>query len=101
MENLERWRRVCAIKDQIWRRWSLEYIQELQHRSHWTQASPNVSVGDMVIVHEDNMPPQRWNLGRIVAAIPGGDNRVRVADIRTTKEVCRRPIHKLALLPVS
>jgi len=101
MENLERWRRVCAIKDQFWRRWSLKYIQELQLRSDWTQASPNISVGDMVIVHEDNMPPQRWNLGRIIAAIPGRDNRVRVVDIRTTKGACRRPIHNLALLSVS
>ncbi|KAH8284451.1 hypothetical protein KR054_002440, partial [Drosophila jambulina] len=103
-DHLERWQRVSAIKQYLWRRWSHEYINELQVRSNWTLASSNLSVGDMVstvIIHEDNLPPQRRLLGRIKAAIPGKDQRVRVADVRTAKGVYRRPIHKLALLPVS
>ncbi|XP_070142320.1 uncharacterized protein [Drosophila kikkawai] len=101
VDHLERWQRVSAIKQYLWRRWSHEYINELQMRTNWTQPSPNLSVGDMVLIHEDNLPPQRWLLGRIEAAIPGKDQRVRVADVRTAKGVYRRPIHKLALLPVS
>ncbi|XP_070144937.1 uncharacterized protein [Drosophila kikkawai] len=101
VDHLERWQRVSAIKQYLWRRWSHEYINELQMRTNWTQASPNLSVGDMVLIHEDNLPPQRWLLGRIEAAIPGKDQRVRVADVRTAKGVYRRPTHKLALLPVS
>ncbi|XP_070144939.1 uncharacterized protein [Drosophila kikkawai] len=101
VDHLERWQRVSAIKQYLWRRWSHEYINELQMRTNWTQASPNLSVGDMVLIHEDNLPPQRWLLGRIEAAIPDKDQRVRIADVRTAKGVYRRPTHKLALLPVS
>ena len=54
----------------------------------------------MVVVAEDNMPPQQWLLGRVVAVDAGQDGRVRVADIKTANGTIRRPIHKLALLPV-
>ncbi|KAL7743847.1 hypothetical protein ACLKA6_000252 [Drosophila palustris] len=44
---------------------------------------------------------QKWIMGRITATVPGRDQRVRVVDVRTNKGIIRRPIHKLALLPVS
>ncbi|XP_036346126.1 uncharacterized protein LOC118755395 [Rhagoletis pomonella] len=97
----EHWRRVSSIKQQLWRRWSQEYINELQVRNNWTKSSTNVTVGQMVIVHDDNLPPQCWVLGRIESVIPDKDDRVRVADVRSARGVIRRPIHKLALLPVS
>ncbi|XP_043862777.1 uncharacterized protein LOC122756629 [Drosophila santomea] len=101
LDKLDRWKRVSALKHHIWSRWSHEYINELQVRTTWTKTSPNLAVNDMVIDHEDNLPPQRWLLGRIVSTIAGVDNIVRVADVRTAKGIIRRPIRKLALLPVS
>ncbi|XP_043862234.1 uncharacterized protein LOC122756482 [Drosophila santomea] len=101
LDKLDRWKRVSALKHHIWSRWSHEYINELQVRTTWTKTSPNLAVNDMVVVHEDNLPPQRWLLGRILSTIAGADNIVRVADVRTAKGIIRRPIRKLALLPVS
>ncbi|XP_043862795.1 uncharacterized protein LOC122756642 [Drosophila santomea] len=74
LDKLDRWKRVSALKHHIWSRWSHEYINELQVRTTWTKTSPNLAVNDMVIVHEDNLPPQRWLLGRIVSTIAGADN---------------------------
>ncbi|XP_043062740.1 uncharacterized protein LOC122319478 [Drosophila yakuba] len=99
LDKLDRWKSVCALKHHIWSRWSHEYINELQVRTTWTKT--NLAVNDMVIVHEDNLPPQQWLLGRIVSTIAGPDNIVRVADVRTAKGIIRRPIRKLTLLPVS
>ncbi|XP_043862230.1 uncharacterized protein LOC122756477 [Drosophila santomea] len=59
LDKLDRWKRVSALKHHIWSRWSHEYINELQVRTTWTKTSPNLAVNDMVIVHEDNLPPQR------------------------------------------
>ncbi|XP_070141617.1 uncharacterized protein [Drosophila kikkawai] len=101
LDKLDRWKKVSAIKHHIWSRWSHEYINELQVRTTWTKTAPNLAVNDMVIVHEDNLPPQRWLLGRVVSTIAGSDNIVRVANVRTSKGIIRRPIRKLALLPVS
>nr|XP_041632357.1 uncharacterized protein LOC121502721 [Drosophila kikkawai] len=95
LDKLDRWKKVSAIKHHIWSRWSHEYINELQVRTTWTKTAPNLAVNDMVIVHEDNLPPQRWLLGRVVSTI-GSDNIVRVANVRTAKGIIRRPIRKLA-----
>lgn len=54
----------------------------------------------MVLLKEDNLPPLKWALGRIITKIPGADNQVRVADVRTANGVFRRPTHKLCSLPV-
>ncbi|XP_044312490.1 uncharacterized protein LOC123037080 [Drosophila rhopaloa] len=97
----QRWKRVSAIKQHIWRRWSTEYLHELQAKSNWTTGSSNIAVNEMVLIHEDHVPPHRWLLGRIEATIPGQDNHVRVADVRTSKGIIRRPIHKLARLPIN
>lgn len=49
---------------------------------------------------EDNQPAQTWKIGRIVAVFPGEDNIIRVADVRTSNGVFRRPISKVAPLPI-
>ncbi|XP_061400515.1 uncharacterized protein LOC133336248 [Musca vetustissima] len=99
VNNLEYWARICAIKQSFWNKWSHDYINELQTRNKWIASNPNVKPGSLVIVREDNLPPQQWLMGRIIDIIRGRDARVRVVDIKTTRGVMRRPIHRLALLP--
>ncbi|XP_055855988.1 uncharacterized protein LOC129919162 [Episyrphus balteatus] len=96
---LERWRRINAVKTHFWKRWSSEYVLELQNRAKWTTSRPNIEVGSLVIIHEDNLPPQKWLLGKVVNIIEGPDGRIRVADIKTSRGEFRRPIRKLAAIP--
>ncbi|XP_037929941.1 uncharacterized protein LOC119664542 [Teleopsis dalmanni] len=95
----DKWVRVKAVKHHFWRRWARDYLNELQTRTKWTKEQSNVSNGTLVIIHEDNMPPQRWLMGRIIHCVNGPDKHIRVVDLQTSKGVIRRPIHKLALLP--
>ncbi|KAL7724925.1 hypothetical protein ACLKA6_007529 [Drosophila palustris] len=101
LKSLDSWRLLSGIKQNFWRRWLADYFNELHIRSKWTKSTPSISIGDMVLIHEDNVPSQKWIMGRITATVPGRDQRVRVVDVRTNKGIIRRPIHKLALLPVS
>ncbi|KAM8703781.1 hypothetical protein ACLKA7_008417 [Drosophila subpalustris] len=55
----------------------------------WTKSTPSISNGDMVLIHEDNVPSQKWIMGRITATVPGRDQRVRVLDVRTNKGIIR------------
>ncbi|XP_017470100.1 PREDICTED: uncharacterized protein LOC108361848 [Rhagoletis zephyria] len=73
---------------------------QLLARTKWTTDHANIAKDAMNLVHEDNVPPQRWQLGRTINAIPGKDTRVRVVDIRTSRGTNRRPIHKVAVLPI-
>ncbi|XP_037930950.1 uncharacterized protein LOC119665776 [Teleopsis dalmanni] len=95
----DKWVRVKAVKHHFWRRWARDYLNELQTRTKWTKEQSNVSNGTLVIIHEDNMPPQRWLMGRIIHCVNGPDKHIRVVHLQTSKGVIRRPIHKLALLP--
>ena len=58
----------------------------------------NLRKGDMVIIKEDNLPPMKWPLGRILNVFAGDDGAVRVADVKTSTGVYKRAIQKLAPL---
>ncbi|XP_039958200.1 uncharacterized protein LOC120773404 [Bactrocera tryoni] len=96
----ERWQLVCCLKQQFWQQWSKIYLTSLQERNKWLHPKRNLQPGDLVLVHEDNVPPQQWVIGRVGATVEGQDGKVRVADVATKAGTIKRPIHKLALLPM-
>lgn len=55
----------------------------------------------MVLLKEENLPPLKWKLGRVVNTHAGKDKLIRVATIRTATGVTKRAISKLCKLPVS
>lgn len=73
---------------------------ELQTRSKWRTKYNNVEPGMIVLIKEDNLPSQCWKIGRIETTFPGSDAVVRVAELRTAKGLIKRPITKLAPLPI-
>ena len=48
----------------------------------------------------DNLLPQKWLISIVEEVNVGVDGKVRVAAVRTTNGVFKRPIHKLAPLPI-
>ncbi|XP_066602498.1 uncharacterized protein [Prorops nasuta] len=69
-------------------------------RSKWRGATENFAVGQLVVVQDDRYPPTKWPLGRIVETHPGDDGLVRVATIKTSSTVLKRPIARLSPLPM-
>jgi len=98
---LKRWRMLSALKQQFWRTWSKDYLANLQQRSKGRTVGTDLEICCLVLVHEGNLPLQRWLTGRIVATSLGEDKRVRVVEIKTKGGIIKRAIHKLALLPIS
>ncbi|KAM8718759.1 hypothetical protein ACLKA7_001467 [Drosophila subpalustris] len=96
---LKRWRQLSELKLLFWRKWSRDYLLSLQQRVQWSKGEANLVEGAVVLVHDDNSPPQRWITGRVTRAIAGEDGKVRVAEIKTAAGVIKRPMHKLARLP--
>ncbi|KAL7723991.1 hypothetical protein ACLKA6_016358 [Drosophila palustris] len=87
---------LSELKLLFWRKWSRDYLLSLQQRVQWSKGEANLVEGAVVLVHDDNSPPQRWITGRVTRAIAGEDGKVRVAEIKTAAGVIKRPIHKLA-----
>nr|XP_039147372.1 uncharacterized protein LOC120284346 isoform X2 [Drosophila simulans] len=97
---INRWQHLKAQHQQFSERWKEEYLKELHKRSKWQFPTRNLQADDMVVVKEDNLPPNEWRLGRIVSAFPGADDRIRVVEIRTSRGTIKRPVHKVILLPM-
>ncbi|XP_075990293.1 uncharacterized protein LOC142985936 [Anticarsia gemmatalis] len=96
-----RWRLVEQINLHIWKRWSSEYLHQLQVRSKWQQSKENLNEGSLVLIKDENLPAGRWALGRVTELHPGADGIVRVATIKTKNGQIKRPITKLSPLPLS
>ncbi|KMQ87772.1 hypothetical protein RF55_12859 [Lasius niger] len=98
--RLSRWQRIEQIKQHFWKRWSVDYLNELQQRTKWKINAPSLKPGDLVIVREDNTPPLCWPLARIETVYPGLDGVVRTATVRTTRGIYKRPATRLCPLPL-
>lgn len=97
--RLSRWQLLEQMKQRFWKVWSSDYLASLQQRPRWRRAVENLSVGQLVIIRQDNLPPVKWLLGRIEAIHPGRDGLVRVATVRTQSSTLERPVVKLCPLP--
>lgn len=84
----------------FWKRWTSEYLTTLQSRLKWFRQKPNVKIGDLLLVQTPNQPPTNWQLGRIENTHLGQDGVIRVATIRTTDGLIKRPVVKLAVLSI-
>ena len=97
ISRLGRWQLLQTFVQVIWKSWSRDYLHQLQQRHKWKFSKQNVSIGDLVLLIEDNLPPLVWKFGVITATFPGPDNLIRVVDVRTPVGTFRRPIHTLCL----
>lgn len=61
----------------------LKSISSLRKYTKWYKPSKNISVGDVVVLHEDGMVPTKWPLGRVTQTFSGQDGLVRVANVKT------------------
>lgn len=100
MNRLRRWRLLQSFAQHIWKRWHREYLHTLQNRPKWTNSQKNFEIGDLVLVHEDNVSPLQWKRGRVTKVIPGRDQVVRVVEVKTASGLFTRPTVKLSPLPV-
>lgn len=98
--RLHRWQLTQQLYQSFWRRWSTEYIHNLQQRTKWTsEAAWQPQIGDHVLIKEDNLPSLVWKLGVIIELFPGPDKRVRVVLVKAANGQFKRPIAKLCPLP--
>lgn len=98
--RLSAWQLISKIRQNFWKRWHLEYLNELNVRRKWNVNSINPVKGALVIVKDDNLPCMQWQLARITELHPGKDGIVRCVTIRRDKISRKIELRKLAILPV-
>lgn len=96
-----RWHLTQKIYQDIWAKWKTDYLIQLSTRAKWRQRQKDLELNDIVIIKDDNLPPGKWNLGRVVMLHPGSDGHVRVVTLKTKNGHLKRPVVKLSLLPTN
>ncbi|XP_050549051.1 uncharacterized protein LOC126910481 [Daktulosphaira vitifoliae] len=100
LNRLDRWQRVTQLSLNLWKRRSKEYLGHLQERVKWAkEKGPRLNVGTVVLLRDDNLPPLKWSIGRIVSVREGRDGVVRSAFVRAVNGEYERAVRQLCLLP--
>lgn len=96
-----RWRMVQKMKRDFWKSWTAEYLNKLQQRYKWKSRQENIKIGDLVLLKEENINPNKWPLARVSEVYPAKDGAVRVVTIKQPGgTTLKRPVTKLVMLPV-
>lgn len=96
---LDRWRYVQQLQQVFWKRWSSEYLQSLQCRRRWDRTAPNLKLNQLVLIKDNNLPPMKWKLGRIIELHPGSDGLSRVFTLQTATGRLKRSITNICPFP--
>ncbi|KAH9645887.1 hypothetical protein HF086_010086 [Spodoptera exigua] len=79
----------------FWKRWAKEYVAELQTRTKWKTRHQSIAINQLALIKDENLPPLKWNLGRVIRIHPGADGIARVADLMTSSGIIRRAFSKI------
>ena len=76
-------KRIRNLVDQFWNKWRNEYLLEQQMRKNWDRVTEDITVGELVVIHDKQAARGRWPLGRITEVMRGRDNPVQSAKVLT------------------
>lgn len=100
--RLVRWRLIQQSIQHFWRRWSSEYLHEIQQQSKWFKDRGSlIRVDSIVVICDNNLPPLQWRLARVHALHPGSDGITRVVTLQVGNNFIKRPVVKICPLPIA
>ena len=104
LDLTRRMKYLTKILSDFWKRWRSEYLIELReaHRHPYLQGGVEnpINVGDIVVVHDENLPRGLWKLGRVEELVIGADGNIRAAVVRLSTRgfrsaTLKRPVQRL------
>ncbi len=93
-----RYKYLQRLLKHFWKRWTTEYLPQLQRKNKWQNEEVPLKVGDVVLVTEDNTTRPTWPMGRVTEVVPGRDGLIRTVKVKTKKGAFVRPVQRLHLL---
>ena len=94
----QRWRHVQRYADLFWKRWVKEYLPSLVPRQKWLDSKPNVRIGNVVILKNDETPRSQWPLGRVINTFADSKGFVRSVMVKTVSGNFKLPISKICVI---
>ena len=78
----ERWEHRIAIGNAFWKLWAQQYLLEAQSRGKWFTKTPNLKVGDLVLLEIDKKKRNTWPIAKVHSIEKGRDGLVRTVEVR-------------------
>ena len=99
----ERWKHRQNIVRSFFESWAQNYVNSLQQRAKWQTNSPNLKVGDLVLLELQNIKKHKWPLGRVIEIFTGRDGKVRSVRLTTAIHLSpvTRSVHDIYPLEIS
>ena len=82
----------------FWQRWLREYLPLLQTRQKWHRKRDDLTVGDLVLIVDEQAPRGNWPLGVVTGVNEGRDGLVRSVRMRSRNKEVVRPVTKVVFL---
>lgn len=114
--TLDRFQAIQKGVQTFWKRFYIEYLHTMHPRKKWYKPGEELNVNDLVVIIDDNLPPAKWLMGRVLEIHPGRDGLVRMVTLQTKSkdndygkgdsvnkkpQTLQRPIAKICKLPIA
>lgn len=76
-----RWRCVQHLANQFWCRWKKEFLQSLQMRQKWLKPQHDLRIDNIVLIKDECLARNHWELARVVKTNQGEDGHVRKVEL--------------------
>ena len=80
----KRFHYLSKLRDHFWNKWRREYLTDLRqyYKGNNGYQPRTVSVGEVVIIHEENVKRGLWKIGKMEVIIRGRDRVIKREKLR-------------------
>ena len=82
----DHWKLVQSLANMFAEKWKQEYLTPLTSRTKWQLERPNIQVGDVVLLVDEQQKRSAWPLARVVEAPESNDGKVRKVKLKVVRE---------------
>lgn len=94
-----RWRHSQILADHFWVNFVRHYLPGLQTRQKWQRDTGNLTIGQIVMIVDLQLPRASWPIGKVIKTYAGVDQCVRTAEVQVKERTYLRPVARLVKLP--
>ena len=77
-----RWRYSQVLADHFWSQFVRYNLPSLQERQKWSKDGRKLTVDQVVLIVNNQLPRALWSVRKVTQTYPGADGRIRTAAIQ-------------------